>query len=208
MNTRIAFDVDGVVLQSIDVILDYVNVKQGRNLQVNDLTGWDLEPIGLDMQTLIEAADFMYSQEFIHPYPGAVEVLEFIHEITGEPLLFITGRRRPETALRQLQQLPWKKTRPKMVVTGGDRDKRSYLQETSTAFIIEDDTKYLQDYLNAGIGVGLMIQPWNRHSLIPVTKRFHGWNDIDRWFKTLLRQECSGNYSTAIGCWEGVSLPT
>ena len=31
---KIAFDVDGVVLKSIDIILDYVNKKTGRDIQV------------------------------------------------------------------------------------------------------------------------------------------------------------------------------
>jgi hypothetical protein len=179
---KIAFDVDGVVLQSIDVILEYVNMKRGGRLRPEDLTGWDLEPIGLDTRTLHEAVEFMYAQVLVDPYPGAVEVLSRIHASTGEPLLFITGRHRPETALKQLEQLQWPDSTPEMVVIGGDRDKRDFLRDTSAAFIVEDDTMYLQHYLDSGVEVGLMVQPWNRSSRVPVTRRFHGWTDVESWF--------------------------
>jgi hypothetical protein len=69
-----------------------------------------------------------------------------------------------------------------MIITGGMRDKRQYLRDTGADFIIEDDVEYVQDYLDAGFGVGLMLQPWNRRSRVPVTERFSGWADLESWF--------------------------
>lgn len=182
---RIAFDVDGVVLRSIDIILEAVNISTGRNLVPDDLANWDLEPLGLDLRTLRDAVDYMYAQPEIEPYEGAVTVLSRIHEMTGEPLLFITGRDRPDTARRQLEALPWNIGVPEMIVTGGNRDKRAYLSENAVDFIVEDDPRHLLDYLEMGFGVGLMVQPWNRASKIPVTRRFDGWRDIELWFSLL-----------------------
>jgi len=186
---RVAFDVDGVVLRSIDLILDQINRMTGRNLSPDDLFAWDLEPLGLDIHTLREAVQHMYSQRHIEPYEGAVGVLSRIHGLTGEPLLFITGRSHPETALRQLEALPWNPTAPEMIVTGGNRDKRQYLAETGADFIIEDDPEYIREYLAAGLGVGLMLQPWNRRSPVPVTRRFKGWSDVEKWFLSLDSKE-------------------
>jgi len=182
---KIAFDVDGVVLRSIDVILDFVNRDTGRNIVPDDLVAWDLAPLGIEAATLWRAADHLYAQRHIHPYDGAVKALSRIYGMTGEPLLFITGRRTPETARRQLETLPWNPTAPEMIVTGGDRDKRVYLAENSVDFIVEDDTKHLAEYLEQGLGVGLMLQPWNRRTLIPVTRRFEGWADLEEWFLQL-----------------------
>lgn len=179
---KIAFDIDGVVLRSIDVILEHVNLATGRNIRVEDLATWDLEPLGLDLPTLMAAVEHMYALPKIANYSGAAETLSYIHEMTGEPLLFITGRARPETARPQLEALPWNATMPEMIVTGGNRDKRSYLMETGVDFIIEDDTAYLQSYLDQGLGVGLMVQPWNHLTDIPVTVRFSGWHDVKQWF--------------------------
>jgi len=179
---KIAFDVDGVVLRSIDVILDFVNRDTGRNIVPDDLAAWDLEPLGIDVPTLWRAADHLYAQCYVRPYDGAVKVLSRIYRLTGEPLLFITGRRKPDTARRQLGTLPWNPTVPEMIVTGGDRDKSVYLAENSVDFIVEDDTKYLAEYMEQGLGVGLMLQPWNRRTLIPVTRRFDGWADLEQWF--------------------------
>ena len=179
---KLAFDIDGVVLRSIDLILRHINRATGRNLMPDDLFMWDLEPLGLDLGVLREAVDYMYAQENIQPYHGAVEALARIHKTTGEPLLFITGRSDPETARRQLTSLPWNPTAPRMIITGGMRDKRQYLRDTGTDFIIEDDVEYVQDYLDAGFGVGLMLQPWNRRSRVPVTERFSGWADLESWF--------------------------
>lgn len=184
---NIAFDVDGVVLKSIEVILDSINRTTGRDLSPDDLKSWDLEPLGLDTPTLWKAVEHMYSQPSIHPYEGAVRVLSKIASISRKPLLFITGRSDPTTARRQLEALPWNPTIPHMIVTGGNRDKRVYLAESDVDFIVEDDTKHLADYLDSGFGVGLMLQPWNRNAAIPVTRTFNGWNDLENWFFTISR---------------------
>lgn len=186
---RVAFDIDGVVLRSIDLILDQINRMTGRNLTPDDLFAWDLGPLGLDLRTLHVAVEYMYSQEHIEPYDGAMRVLSHFHRLSGEPLLFITGRSHPETALRQLEALPWNPTVPEMIVTGGNRDKRHYLAETGADFIIEDDPEYIREYLAAGLGVGLMLQPWNRRSSIPVTERFTGWGDVEKWVLSLRLEE-------------------
>jgi hypothetical protein len=179
---KIAFDVDGVVLQSIDIILDHINRSTDRNIAPDDLAAWDLEPLGIDLPVLRDAVEYLYEQPHVRPYEGAVEALSAIYRACGEPLLFITGRSDPSTARRQLEALPWNPTVPDMVVTGGDRDKRLYLETTSARFIIEDDVKFAQDYLDAGIGVGLMVRPWNRHTKIPVSRRFSGWTEVQEWF--------------------------
>jgi hypothetical protein len=179
---KIAFDVDGVVLKSIDIILDHINRSAGRNLKPEDLTSWELEPLGLDAATLGAAVHHMYSIPCIESYAHAPEVLSRIHRITGEPLLFITGRSEPETARRQLEALPWNSTVPEMIVIGGNRDKRRFLAESATGFIVEDDPVYAEDYLADGCGVGLMVQPWNRSCETKVSTRFQGWNDVQTWF--------------------------
>lgn len=179
---KIAFDVDGVVLKSIDMILHHINRSAGRNLTPHDLFQWEIERLGIEPKTVWEAVEHMYGQPEIEPYEGATQVLSRIHKLSDEPLLFITGRSDPSSALKQLQALPWNPTVPEMIVTGGDRDKRQYLAETSTDFIIEDDIEYLSAYLSQGVGVGLMTQPWNSRSDVTVTVRFGGWTDVERWF--------------------------
>jgi uncharacterized HAD superfamily protein len=185
---KIAFDVDGVVLKSIDVILEYVNKKTGRNIKVDHLTTWDLEPLGLDLKTLWEAVDHMYTSPRVEPYSRAMEVLLRIHLTTKEPLLFITGRADPETAQRHLEALPWNSSMPEMIVCGGNRDKREYLIQNSVDFIVEDDVRHIDDYLKAGFGVGLMVRPWNRSAATSVTARFESWAEIERWFMSIWRK--------------------
>ncbi len=179
---KVAFDIDGVVLRSIDVILSHINESTGANFSPEELVGWDLEPLGLTVEALRESARHMFSREYIEPYEGAVNVLWEIHDRTRRPLLFITGRNDPDTARRQLESLDWPGKMPEMIVTGGDRDKRFYLKQTGAGFIIEDDELHLGDYLAEGIGVGLMIQPWNRNCRIPVTCKFDKWADIREWY--------------------------
>jgi len=184
----VAFDIDGVVLRSIEVILEKINEHEDRSLTPEDLTSWDLEPLGLKPSTLLKAVDYMYEQPRIEPYSGAVKALSRIYRASGKPLLFITGRPDPTTAQRQLAALPWNPTVPEMIVIGGNRDKRSYLSERNVEFIIEDDPKHLPDYLSLGMGVGLMLRPWNSHLPIPVTERFEHWEDIESWHRDLLIQ--------------------
>ncbi len=179
---NIAFDVDGVVLNSIDYILEHINRALGMNLTQSHLFSWQLEGLGVDFTTMWDAVYYMYSQPYIEPYQGAVDVLTRIHHATGDPLLFITGRREPDTALRQLRALKWNSTPPEMIVTGGDRDKRIYLAEKDVHFIVEDDVEYVEQYVEAGIGFGMMRRPWNKETKAPVTRIFNGWNDLENWF--------------------------
>ena len=72
---KIAFDIDGVVLKSIEIILDHINKVTGRCLVPDDLFCWDLEPLGLDLGTLRDAVNYMYSQKMIEPYAGALKAL-------------------------------------------------------------------------------------------------------------------------------------
>jgi len=180
---NIAFDVDGVVLRSIEVILKTINLAEGRNLTPDDLSSWDLEPLGLNPSTLREAVDRMYAETRIEPYEGAVEALSRIYGETGQPLLFITGRPEPTTAEKHLAALPWNSTVPEMIVVGGTRDKREHLKSRKVDFIVEDDPKHLLDYMSIGLGVGLMLQPWNRHLPLPVSERFRSWQDVGMWFR-------------------------
>lgn len=179
---KIAFDVDGVVLNSIDVILEYINKVMGKRLAQSDLVSWELEDLGIDFKTLWDAVDYMYSQPLIEPYDGAVEFLAGLFRHTREPLLFITGRREPATALRQLAALNWNSDPPEIIVTGGSRNKSRFLDQHSVDFMVEDDVEHVEEYLGAGIKVGLMVRPWNSRTSIPVTQRFRGWNDVERWF--------------------------
>ncbi len=179
---KIAFDVDGVVLNSIELILDRINEKKGTALQPDQLFTWDLEAQGLDFATLRDAVHHMYSQPYIGPYEGAVEVLSRVHRVTGAPLLFITGRSDPDSAEKQLRVLPWKGTPPEMVVIGGNRDKRPYLSDVGVDFMIEDDPEYLKDYIDMGIGVGIMLRPWNYTVSIPSARTFGSWPDLQKWF--------------------------
>ena len=77
---------------------------------------------------------------------------------------------------------------PEMVVCGGNRDKREYLSQNSVDFILEDDIRHLDDYLEAGFDVGLMVRPWNRSAATAVTARFENWTDIDQWFMSISRK--------------------
>lgn len=188
---NIAFDVDGVVLKSIELILKSINQATGRNITPEDLSSWELEPLGLDQQTLSEAVAYMYAQPHIEPYEGAVECLSRIYRVYGRPLLFITGRSDPVTARRQLEALPWNPTMPEMIVTGGNRDKRAYLATNSVDFLVEDDVKHIDDYVSGGFNVGLMLQPWNRLSTSSATRKFEGWGELENWFMDTFHRKLS-----------------
>ncbi len=186
---KIAFDVDGVVLNSIRIILEYVNRVKGTKWMPADLLSWDLDRLGIDMKTLWDGVDYMYSKPRIEPYEGATEVLRRVYRETGTPLLFITGRRDLESARNQLEALDWDGCVPEIIVTGGTRYKLPYLLENSVDFIVEDDPEHIAQYLEQRIGVGLMLRPWNREVGISVTERFSGWSEFEHWYFGTVRRD-------------------
>jgi hypothetical protein len=181
----IAFDVDGVVLESMEIITDFINRAAGRNLKAADLVEWELGKLQIEVEILRSAVDHLYGLPSVPAYHGARETLDFIHRTSAAPLLFITGRREPESALRQLTALDWGGSPPEMIVRGGTRNKTSYLKDLGVDMIIEDDLKHLEEYLDAGVRVGLMVRPWNVRTTLPVTHRFHQWDDVREWFAGL-----------------------
>jgi hypothetical protein len=179
---KIAFDVDGVVLESMEIITKYINQATGGHLAPADLAAYELGQLNIEVEILRGAIAYLYGLPSVPAYDGAQQTLEFIHRCREEPLLFITGRREPESAFRQLRALDWGGKPPEMIVTGGTRNKTAYLKDLGVDIILEDDPMHLEEYLDAGVQVGLMVRPWNAHIALPVTHRFHGWNDVREWF--------------------------
>ena len=94
---KIAFDVDGVVLNSIELILDRINEKKGPRCSPTNFSrgtlrhrGWTLRPSEMPFTTWPRSPTSGLTR-------GAVEVLSRVHRVTGAPLLFITGRSDPDS---------------------------------------------------------------------------------------------------------------
>ena len=181
----IAFDIDGVVADTMSLFLDIAKKEYNiTNIKYEDITDYDLS-ICLDIpNTIIEdiikkIIDSEYSIMLKH-IEGAAQVLKKISN-HSESLLFITARQR----IGKLKEWFFSEFMPdipanqvEIIATGSFETKKDILFEMKKKWFIEDRILTCFDLHKAGINPIVYIQPWNLtpHPFLKVKN----WQDIEQ----------------------------
>ena len=179
----IAFDVDGVVADTMHLMLAIAAGKYGvSHLRYEDIYCYELArclDIREDLLTRIitDLIDGSYTIP-LASVDGAVDVLRRLVQYR-DPLLFVTARPYPGPMERWLPDtLGLPVERIDLVSTGAFDAKVEVLLERGISWFMEDrlDTCYLLN--DAGITPILYCQPWNReaHPFVEITH----WSELDR----------------------------
>ncbi len=179
---KLAFDIDGVVANTMQLFLDIVRDRYGINhIRLEDITSYNLEDcLDLDPEVIAAAIHCLLRGDGgydLHPQPDSRRVLTRLARATPR-LLFVTARPEGEVIqswLRALLALP--DTAIEVAATGGFEAKADVLAEAGVQYFVEDRLETCFLLAAAGFEPIVYRQPWNRqpHPFYEVG----GWGEIE-----------------------------
>ncbi|ETR70978.1 MAG: haloacid dehalogenase [Candidatus Magnetoglobus multicellularis str. Araruama] len=176
----IAFDIDGVVANTMGLFIDIVREKYDISISYDQITHYDLTQcldIEFDIiwETLQQIMNGNHTQK-LRPIDQAPNALQRLSQ-KSDRLLFITARPDAiplESWFREALRLP--ESRFKIVATGDFQQKLAILDEHQIKYFVEDRMETCRLIYNNGFVPIVFRQPWNResHSFIEV----QSWDEI------------------------------
>lgn len=178
----LAFDIDGVVANTMRLFLDIIRERFGVNhIRTEDITAYNLEDcLDLDPAIITTGIRILLQGDYLHelhPLPGSRRVLQRMAHYVPR-LMFVTARPEREiitTWLRNLLTLPHAAL--EVAATGGFEAKIDILTAAGKQYFVEDRLETCFLLAEAGITPIVYRQPWNRqpHPFSEVC----GWNEIE-----------------------------
>ena len=165
--TSVAFDIDGVVADTMTLFLDIARQEYNINsIQYSDITTYKLEEcLDIDPEIIdaivLRILDGNYSAT-LHPIAGASKGLAKIQRYRN-PIIFITARPYPGPIPNWISQtLRLDPASFEIISTGSHEAKAGILQQRKILYFVEDrlDTCFLLQ--EADVQPILFCQPWNR----------------------------------------------
>ncbi len=183
---RLAFDIDGVVADTMQVFLRLARDRYGIDgLSMEDLRCYNLyECLDLDRTVLDELICLTLDDEhtlMVPPMEGAPEVLTELAQ--RGPLRFVTARIWPESISQWLEQtLPdVMADRIQVIATGAPEAKLQILKDLDVRFFVEDRLETCRFLSGQGIQPLLFDQPWNRGLPEDEFPRICNWDELRQW---------------------------
>ncbi len=181
----VAFDVDGVIADTMSLFLDIARKEYGiEGIRAEDMTCYHLERcLDLDPGVIHSILDRILSGSYsgtLKPIDGCPAVLTRVARHRN-PLLFVTARTQSELIQEWLQQmLPLDRESVRVVATGTFDGKAAVLLEQGVRYFVEDRLETCFQLKDAGIEPVLFRQPWNRekHPFIEV----QSWTELEELF--------------------------
>ena len=184
--SRLAFDIDGVVADTMQVFLRLARDRYGiEGLSMEDLRCYNLyECLDLDRTVLDDLICLTLDDEntlTVPPMAGAPKVLT---ELAGHgPLRFVTARIWPESITQWLEQtLPdVAPERIQVIATGAPEAKLRILKDMDVRFFVEDRVETCRFLSGQGIQPLLFDQPGNRGLPEEEFPRICNWDELRQW---------------------------
>lgn len=177
---QLAFDIDGVVADTMDVFVRLARERFGfEDMSKDDISCYNLyECLRIEKDILDELVCLTMDDEHtmqIPPMPGAPE---FLTEMARSyPLRFITARIWPESITEWLYQtlpgVPSEKI--SVIASGAPERKPEILKELAVRYFVDDRTETCMHLKEFGIQPLLFVQPWNRNDPTDGFIRIENW---------------------------------
>ncbi|MCU0571947.1 MAG: hypothetical protein MUC41_03030 [Syntrophobacteraceae bacterium] len=183
---RLAFDIDGVVADTMAVFVRLARERYGlTHLTKDDLRCYELhECLDVDREVLNDLICLTLDDEHTLQVPameGATEVLTRLAR--HGPLRFVTARIWPESITRwlhlTLHEVPG--DRIQVIATGAPEAKRQVLHDLGIQFFLEDRLETCRHLALNGIQPFLYDQPWNRLPEGDEFPRIVSWDQFGEW---------------------------
>lgn len=180
--SALAFDIDGVVADTVTLFLDIARWEFGINdVRYEDIIEYDFQAVGsLDevvaMEILIKIVEGKYTLP-LNPMDGAPAVIEKLNR-RHRPTLFVTARPDGDHIFNWLREvLPEDANDIEVIATGAFEDKIDVLLDRGIKHFVEDRLETCFLLKEAGIAPIVYKQPWNRkpHPFLEV----ENWQEIE-----------------------------
>lgn len=162
----IAFDIDGVLVNTMELILYLVYEKLGRNYSYDQLTEYDIaQCLNISEEDAYQVYMDILSDNYndrLELINGAKAVMQKLAAVTDK-ILLITARHKLgnfKTWLCSALELPEDKI--EMIGTGSFEAKLTVLREHGKTVMMEDRLETCFILAAGGITPLLFVQPWNR----------------------------------------------
>ncbi len=177
----IAFDIDGVVADTMTLFLDIARQEFNLNsIRYEDISCYNLaDCLDIDPKIIDAIVNRILTGNYsatLNPIAGAPEVLAQLGTHYG-PVVFITARPFVGPMRNWIEQtLRLDPAAIEVIATGSHESKAGVLQQRNIAYFVEDrlDTCFLLE--DAGVRPVLFKQPWNRelHPFVEVAS----WDEL------------------------------
>ncbi len=179
----LAFDIDGVVADTMSVFVKIAHQKYGlTKLSKQDMLCYNLyDCLGLEKEIIDDLVRLTLDEEHtreIQPIPGAPEVLTEL--ACSVPLRFVTARTTAAPIAEWLFSILPDVPRSKITViaSGSPDSKLGILNELGIRYFVEDRLETCRYLKEAGIEPLLFEQPWNRDEPAPGCIRISDWMQL------------------------------
>lgn len=193
MIKKFGFDIDGIVLDTQQIILNKFNQLFSTNIQIEDWITYDFkECFNYSTEMMIEAFEKGIIESKNSPifYPSTIDTLQFFADNIDSPITFITNRRQNFASIARDQI---KEYVQRDIIVNYKEDaldkqnigKTDRLKSLGIEIFIEDDPSWWIEYLDNGIEVWTLERIYNKET-IQYMQRFYGerfkcfltWDDI------------------------------
>lgn len=174
----VAFDVDGVVADTMNLFLEIAHDNfQIDHLCYDDFTCYDLEDcIDVDPQVVTSILHQLLEGDFaaaLKPIPGAPQVLKRL-ALKQPPLTFVTARTHGDSIHAWMAEtLELDPQKIDLIATGSYEAKAAVLRQRGISFFVEDRLETCFQLETHGITPILFRQPWNRQE--------HTFQEVGSW---------------------------
>ncbi len=181
--TSIAFDIDGVVADTMSLFIDIARSDFGlNNIRYEDITSYSLEEC-LDIEDKVMAnivqklLDGNYSTP-LKPVKNAPRVLSRLGQNYG-PVLFVTARPYPGPINKWiLENLSLEASSVEIIATGSFDAKAEILKKRNITHFVEDRLETCYTLYSVGIVPIIFQQPWNRNN--DQFFEVDTWNELEK----------------------------
>ena len=185
----LAFDIDGIVINSADLMLEKFNELYGTDLKKEDWTTYEFEKaFNYPRKMLLDAFRKAIEETEEAPifYDGAVETLKLIDSTQPEPVLFVTNREEPwaniakkqiEAAIDSEIEINYRTKYP----LNNRISKTQRLLKLGVTNFVEDDPTWWEDYINEGIWVSTFKRRYNIAEIERLDKEKYVYNCAGRF---------------------------
>lgn len=179
-NNIVAFDLDGVVADSLQAYLDYFDEKFGIRLPKSKVTKWRLDKVsGLNMQKILGTFEVVFGDpNRVAPIPGSIECLEKYYKTVGK--VPIISHRFGKNGVKGARRWLNKHLKNKYTLIISDPEKKIEIMKKKKYFgLVEDNPTTALKVAEAGFLSIIFHAPYNQSVKHPNIIRVYNWSGLE-----------------------------